>query len=319
MGWPDRVPGMVVNRFCSSGLQSIAIAAERIMCGAADVVAAGGVESMSQIPMTGISCSPHPALVATDPGAYSGMGQTAENVARQEKVSREAQDRFALESHRKAAAAQAAGKFKSQIVPVMATRQRRLENGRFELFKEPFDTDEGIRSDTSMEALAQLKPAFSPDGSVTAGNSSMMSDGAAGVLLMSKEKARELGLRPMATYRGFAVEGCAPETMGLGPVYAVPKLLNLTGVDLKQIDLVELNEAFAAQAIPCMKILGLEEEITNVNGGAIALGHPLGCTGAKLTCQLVYEMAERKSRFGLVTMCVGLGMGAAGLFEVEDY
>ncbi len=319
VGWPDRVPGMVVNRFCSSGLQSIAIAAERIMCGSAEVVVAGGVESMSQIPMTGISCAPNPALVDVHPGAYSGMGQTAENVARQEKVSREDQDRFALASHMKAAAAQAAGKFKSQIVKVAAKHQRLLENGRYELVETVFDTDEGVRPDTSMEALAKLKPVFSPDGSVTAGNSSMMSDGAAGVLLMSKEKAKELGLKPMATYRGFAVEGCAPETMGLGPVYTIPKLLKRTAVDLKQIDLIELNEAFAAQAIPCIKILGLEEEITNVNGGAIALGHPLGCTGSKLTCQLVYEMTERKSRFGMVSMCVGLGMGAAGLFEVEDY
>jgi acetyl-CoA acyltransferase len=319
MGWPHRVPGMVINRFCSSGLQSIALAAERIMVGAAEVMVAGGVESMSQIPMTGISLSPNPALVDRHPGAYSGMGQTAENVARQEKVSREEQDRFAEGSHKKAAAAQAAGRFKEQIVPVMAKRQRRLDNGRFELVETPFDTDEGVRADTTAEVLAKLKPAFSPDGSVTAGNSSQTSDGAAGVILMSKERARALGLEPLATFRGFAVEGCDPEYMGLGPIYAIPKVLKLTGVGLDKIDLIELNEAFAAQAIPCIRQLGLNEDIVNVNGGAIALGHPLGCTGAKLTTQLLYEMRARKSRFGLVSMCVGLGMGAAGLFEMEDY
>ncbi len=318
-GWPDSVSGMTVNRFCSSGLQSIAIAAEKIMCGFGEVMVAGGVESMSQIPMTGISLSPNPELVAQRPGGYSGMGQTAENVARQEKISRERQDEFAVKSHAKAAAAQAAGRFKEQIVPVMAKKQRPLPNGRYELVEEPFDTDEGVRPETSMETLAGLRPAFSPDGSVTAGNSSQMTDGAAGVLLMSKEKAKALGLKPLATFRSFAVAGVSPEFMGLGPIKAIPKALDYAGVELKQIQLIELNEAFAAQAIPCIEQLSLSEEITNVNGGAIALGHPLGCTGSKLTTQLLYELHARKQRWGMVSMCIGLGMGAAGIFEVEDY
>ena len=318
-GWPDSIPGMTVNRFCSSGLQSIAIAAEKIMCGYGEVVVAGGVESMSQIPMTGISLSPNPELVERRPAGYSGMGQTAENVARRENVSRERQDEFAVKSHAKAAAAQAAGRFKEQIVPVMAKQQRQLANGRYELVEVPFDTDEGVRADTNMESLALLRPAFAPDGSVTAGNSSQMTDGAAGVLLMSKEKAKALGLKPLATFRSYAVAGVSPEFMGLGPVKAIPKALDYAGLELKQIELIELNEAFAAQAIPCIDQLGLSEEITNVNGGAIALGHPLGCTGSKLTTQLVYEMHARKQRWGMVSMCIGLGMGAAGIFEAEDY
>ncbi len=318
-GWPDSIPGMTVNRFCSSGLQSIAIAAEKIMCGYGEVVVAGGVESMSQIPMTGISLSPNPELVERRPAGYSGMGQTAENVARRENVSRERQDEFAVKSHAKAAAAQAAGRFKEQIVPVMAKQQRQLANGRYELVEVPFDTDEGVRADTNMESLAHLRPAFAPDGSVTAGNSSQMTDGAAGVLLMSKEKAKALGLKPLATFRSYAVAGVSPEFMGLGPMKAIPKALDYAGLELKQIELIELNEAFAAQAIPCIEQLGLSKEITNVNGGAIALGHPLGCSGSKLTTQLVYEMHSRKQRWGMVSMCIGLGMGAAGIFEVEDY
>ncbi|MCP4679443.1 MAG: thiolase family protein [Deltaproteobacteria bacterium] len=319
MGWPDRIPGMTVNRFCSSGLQSIAIGAEKIMCGFSDVIVAGGVENMSQIPMTGVSCYPNPALVDMRPGGFTGMGQTAENVAEREKVSREDQDTFAVKSQQKAGAAQDAGKFKSQIIPVMAKKQKQLPNGRFELIEVPFDADEGIRGSTSVEALAGLRPAFSPTGSVTAGNSSQTSDGAAGVVLMSKEKAKELGLKPMATFRSFAAEGCEPEYMGMGPAYAIPKALKILGMELGQIDLIELNEAFAAQAIACIRKLGINEEVTNVNGGAIALGHPLGCTGSKLTTQLLYEMAERKSKWGMVSMCIGLGMGAAGIFEVEDY
>jgi acetyl-CoA acyltransferase len=318
-GWPDSIPGMTVNRFCSSGLQSIAIAAEKIMCGFGDVMVAGGVESMSQIPMTGISLSPNPDLVERRPAGYSGMGQTAENVARRENISRERQDEFAVRSHAKAAAAQEAGRFKEQIVPVMAKKQRQLANGRYELVEVPFDTDEGVRADTNMESLVGLRPAFAPDGSVTAGNSSQMTDGAAGVLLMSKKKAKELGLKPLATFRSFAVAGVSPEFMGLGPVKAIPKALDYAGLQLEQIELIELNEAFAAQAIPCIDQLGLSEEITNVNGGAIALGHPLGCTGSKLTTQLIYEMHARKQRWGMVSMCIGLGMGAAGIFEVEDY
>ncbi len=318
-GWPDSIAGMTVNRFCSSGLQSIAIAAEKIMCGFGDVMIAGGVESMSQIPMVGISCFPNPDLVESRPGGFTGMGQTAENVAQREEISRERQDEFAVKSHAKAAAAQAAGKFNDQIVTVMAKQQRKMANGRYELVEEPFSVDEGVRADTTMEGLAKLKPAFSPTGSVTAGNSSQMTDAAAGVLLMSKERAKALGLKPLATFRSYAVKGVSPELMGLGPIQAVPKALDYAGVSLDQIELIELNEAFAAQAIPCMEQLGLSEEITNVNGGAIALGHPLGCTGSKLTTQLIYEMHARQLRFGMVTMCVGLGMGAAGIFEVEQY
>jgi acetyl-CoA acyltransferase len=319
MGWPDRIPGMTVNRFCSSGIQAIAIAAEKIMCGFGDVMIACGVESQSQIPMTGISCYLNPELVDVRPGAYAGMGQTAENVANREKISREAQDAFAVKSMNKAEVAQKAGRFESQIVPVMAKKQIMNANGRYELTEVKFDKDEGVRYGTTIESISGLRPVFSPTGSVTAGNASQTSDGAAGVVLMSKEKAKELGLKPLATFRSFAVEGCEPEYMGLGPVHAIPKALKYAGMDLKKIDLIELNEAFAAQAIPCIEKLGLNEEITNVNGGAIALGHPLGCTGAKLTTQLIYEMQERKSRMGMVSMCIGLGMGAAGIFEIEDY
>jgi acetyl-CoA acyltransferase len=319
MGWPDRVPGMTVNRFCSSGLQTIAIGAEKIMCDFADIVVAGGVESMSQIPMTGVSLYPHPALVERRPGAYAGMGLTAENVAERYKLTRDEQDEFGAKSQQKAEAAQKAGRFKSQITPVMARKQRELPGGRFEVYEEKFEVDEGVRYGVTKESISTIKPAFKPDGTVTAGNSSQMSDGAAVVLLMSKEKAKELGLKPMATFRKFAVEGCEPEVMGLGPKVAIPKLLNRAGMKLDQIELIELNEAFAAQAIACIRDLGINEEITNVNGGAIALGHPLGCTGAKLTTQLIYEMRERKLRWGLVSMCIGFGMGAAGLIEIEDY
>jgi acetyl-CoA acyltransferase len=319
MGWPDRVPGMTINRFCSSGLQSIAIGAEKIMCGFADVVVAGGVESMSQIPMTGISLYPHPALVERRPGSYSGMGLTAENVAERYKLTRDEQDEFGAKSQQKAEAAQKAGKFKNQIVPVMARKQRELKGGRFEVYEEPFELDEGVRFGVTKESIATIKPAFKPDGTVTAGNSSQMSDGAAAVLLMSKEKAKDLGLKPLASFRCFAVEGCEPEVMGLGPKVAIPKMLKIAGMKLDQIDLIELNEAFAAQAIACIRDLGINEEITNVNGGAIALGHPLGCTGSKLTTQLIYEMRERRARWGIVSMCIGFGMGAAGLFEIEEY
>ncbi len=318
-GWPDRVPAMTVNRFCSSGLQSIAIAAEKIMCGFADVVVAGGVESMSQIPMTGVSCYPNPDLVDTRPGGFTGMGQTAENVAQREKISREDQDQFAVHSQAKAAAAQESGRFKSQIVPVMALQQKTTANGKFETFEVPFDKDEGVRKDTTLEGLAKLRPAFSPTGSVTAGNSSQTSDGAAGVVLMSKEKAKELGLNPLATFRSFAVEGCEPEFMGMGPAVAIPKALRLVDKKLDQIELIELNEAFAAQALACIRTLKMDVERINVNGGAVALGHPLGCTGSKLTTQLLYEMQERGLKWGMVSMCIGLGMGAAGIFEIENY
>jgi acetyl-CoA acyltransferase len=319
MGWPDRVPGMTVNRFCSSGLQAIAIGAEKIMCGFADVVISGGVESMSQIPMGGSMMYPNPALVDTRPGAFTGMGLTAENVAERYSIGREEQDEFAARSQQKAEAAIKAGRFKSQIVPLKVKKQKQLPNGRFEYEEFILDTDEGIRPGTTKESISKIPPAFKPNGTVTAGNSSQTSDAAAGVVLMSKEKARELGLKPMATFRFHAVEGCEPEYMGVGPSVAIPKVLKIAGMSLDQMELIELNEAFAAQAIYCIKELGINEEITNVNGGAIALGHPLGCTGAKLTTQLIYEMQERKLRWGLVSMCIGFGMGAAGIFEIEDY
>ena len=319
MGWPDRVPGMTVNRFCSSGLQAIAIGAEKIMCGFADVVISGGVESMSQIPMGGSMMYPNPALVDTRPGAFTGMGLTAENVAERYHVGREEQDEFGARSQQKAEAAIRAGRFKSQIVPLTIKRQKQLPNGHFEYEDFIFDTDEGVRPGTTKESISNIRPAFKPNGTVTAGNSSQTSDAAAGVVLMSKEKAKALRLRPMATFRYHAVEGCEPEYMGVGPSVAIPRVLKMAGMSLDQMELIELNEAFAAQAIYCIKKLGINEEITNVNGGAIALGHPLGCTGAKLTTQLIYEMQERKLRWGLVSMCIGFGMGAAGIFEIEDY
>jgi acetyl-CoA acyltransferase len=319
MGWPDRIPGMTVNRFCSSGLQAIAIGAEKIMCGFSDVVISGGVESMSQIPMGGSMMYPNPALVDMRPGAYTGMGLTAENVAERYNISREAQDEFGAKSQQKAEAAIKAGHFKSQIVPLTVKRQKQLPNGRFEFEEFIFDTDEGMRPGTTKEGISKIRPAFKPNGTVTAGNSSQTSDAAAGVVLMSKEKARELGLKPMATFRFHTAEGCPPEYMGVGPSVAIPKVMKISGMSLDQMELIELNEAFAAQAIYCIKELGINEEITNVNGGAIALGHPLGCTGAKLTTQLIYEMQERKLRWGLVSMCIGFGMGAAGIFEIEDY
>ncbi|MCD6298360.1 MAG: thiolase family protein [Deltaproteobacteria bacterium] len=319
MGWPDRIPGMTVNRFCSSGLQAIAIGAEKIMCGFADVVVSGGVENMSQIPMGGSMMYPNPALVEMRPGAFTGMGLTAENVAERFNISRDEQDEFGARSQQKAEAAIKAGRFKSQIVPLTVKRQKQLPNGHFEFEEFIFDTDEGMRPGTTKESISKIRPAFKPTGTVTAGNSSQTSDAAAGVVLMSKEKAKELGLKPMATFRFHAVEGCEPEYMGLGPSVAIPKVMKISGMSLDQMELIELNEAFAAQAIYCIKELGINEEITNVNGGAVALGHPLGCTGAKLTTQLIYEMQERKLRWGLVSMCIGFGMGAAGIFEIEDY
>ncbi len=319
LGWPDRIPGMTVNRFCSSGLQAIAIGAEKIMCGFADVVIAGGVENMSQIPMGGSMMYPNPALVDMRPGAFTGMGLTAENVAERYHISREEQDEFGAKSQQKAETAIKAGKFKSQIVPLKVKKQKQLPNGHFDYEEVIFDTDEGMRPGTTKEGISKIPPAFKSNGTVTAGNSSQTSDGAAGVVLMSKEKAVELGLRPMATFRYHAAEGCPPEYMGLGPSVAIPKVLKISGMTLEQMELIELNEAFAAQAIYCIRELGLNEEITNVNGGAIALGHPLGCTGAKLTTQLIYEMQDRKLRWGLVSMCIGFGMGAAAIFEIEDY
>jgi acetyl-CoA acyltransferase len=319
LGWPDRIPGMTVNRFCSSGLQAIAIGAEKIMCGFSDVVIAGGVENMSQIPMGGSMLYPNPALVDTRPGAFTGMGLTAENVAEKYNIGRDEQDEFGARSQQKAEAALKAEKFKSQIVPITVRKQYQLPNGHFEFEEVIFDTDEGVRPGTTKESISQIRPAFKPNGTVTAANSSQTSDAAAGVILMSKEKAKELGLKPMATFRYHAVEGCPSEYMGVGPAVAIPKVLKLANMTLDQIELIELNEAFAAQAIYCIKDLGINEDITNVNGGAIALGHPLGCTGAKLTTQLVYEMQERNLRWGLVSMCIGFGMGAAAIIERENY
>jgi acetyl-CoA acyltransferase len=319
MGWPDRVPGMTVNRFCASGLQAIAIGAQKIMCGSSDIVIAGGVESMSQIPLGGSMMSPHPALVDRRPGSFMGVGLTAENVAERYHITREEQDEFGARSQQRAEAALNGGRFKTQIVPLRVKKQKELPNGHFEFEEVIFDTDEGVRPGTTKEGLSHIPPAFKPNGTVTAGNTSQMSDGAAGVVLMSKKKARSLGLKPMATFRYYAVEGCEPEYMGVGPTVAIPKVLKRARMNLDQIELIELNEAFAAQAVYCIKKLGINDEITNVNGGAIALGHPLGCTGAKLTTQLIYEMQERKLRWGLVSMCIGFGMGAAGIFEMEKY
>ena len=319
MDWPDRIPGMTINRFCASGLQAIVIGAEKIMCGFADIVIAGGVESMSQIPMGGSMMYPNPALVDTRPGSYVPVGLTAENVAERYNISREQQDAFGARSQQRAEAAINAGRFKTQIVPLKVKKQKQLPNGHFEFEEVVFDTDEGVRPGTTKDSISHIRPAFKPNGTVTAGNSSQMSDGAAGVVLMSKQRATKLGLKPMATFRYYAVEGCEPEYMGVGPAVAIPKVLQLGGMTLDQVELIEINEAFAAQAVYCIRKLGINEEITNVNGGAIALGHPLGCTGAKLTTQLIYEMQERKLRWGLVAMCVGFGMGAAGIFEIEDY
>ncbi len=318
MGWPDRIPGMTINRFCSSGLEAIVIGAQKIMCGFSEVVVAGGVESMSQIPMGGGTMLPNPALVDTRPGSFTGMGLTAENVAQRYSIGREEQDAFGARSQQRAEAAIKGGRFKSQIVPLKVRTQKEAPGGRFEFEEFVFDTDEGMRPGTTVESISHLRPAFKPDGTVTAGNSSQMSDGAAGVVLMSREKAEDLGLRPMATFRYYAVEGCEPEYMGVGPTVAIPKVLELANMTLDQIEMIELNEAFAAQSIYCIRELGMNEEITNVNGGAIALGHPLGCTGAKLTTQLIYEMQERHLRWGLVSMCIGFGMGAAGIFEIEE-
>jgi acetyl-CoA acyltransferase len=307
-GVPSTAAAITVNRFCASGLQAIAFAARAIEAGEADVIVAGGTESMSLIPMGGHKISPNPTLVETHPDTYLGMGITAENVARMYGIDREASDRFALDSHRKAVAAIDGGKFKDEIVPLEVS----LDGDGKTL---TFDTDEGPRRDTDLAALARLKPAFAADGIVTAGNASQMSDGAAATVLVSAGKAKELGLRPLARLVAYAVAGVAPELMGIGPLEAIPKALRQAGLRLEDVDLIELNEAFASQALAVIAAAGLDPERVNVNGGAVALGHPLGCTGAKLTTQILHEMARRGSRYGLVTMCVGGGMGAAGIFE----
>lgn len=297
-GLPNSVPGQTVNRFCSSGLQTIATAAERIIAGGADLIIAGGVESMSSVPMTGHTPRPHPATVADAPGLFTPMGSTAEIVAERYEVSREAQDAFAVESHRKACEAIDAGRFTDEIIPFGG-----------------LTVDEGPRRGTNMEALAKLKTPFKLKGSVTAATSSQMSDGAAAVIVASRARAEELGAEILAVYRGFSVVGVEPDEMGVGPAYAVPALLKRTGVALDDVDLFEVNEAFASQAIYCLDTLGVDYDKVNVNGGAIALGHPLGCTGAKLTATLLHELKRRDGRYGIVTMCIGGGMGAAGLFE----
>jgi acetyl-CoA acyltransferase len=315
-GLPVEVSAMTVNRFCASGLQAIAQAADRIRGGGASVVVAGGTESMSMIPMGGHKISANPWLVDNMPAAYLSMGLTAERVGERFHVSREDADGFALASHQKALKAIADGRFADEIVPVEWTeRTPKAGSAKPTEQKRSFQIDEGPRADTSSEALAKLKPAFHSKGTVTAGNSSQTSDGAAATIVTSAERAAALGMKPMARFVAFATAGCAPDVMGIGPVHAVPKALRIAGLKLEDIGLVELNEAFAAQALAVIRELGLDPEIVNVNGGAIALGHPLGCTGAKLTATLLHEMQRRKVRYGLVTMCVGGGMGAAGIFE----
>ncbi len=313
-GFPYTTSGQTVNRFCSSGLQAIAIGAQQIMAGMCEIVAAGGAESMSQVPMTGFYFAPNPGLVEEYPEAYIGMGLTAEGVAERYKVTREDQDRFGLASNEKALAAIADGKFREEIVPLEVKTVAVDEAGKRVEKVKKFDVDEGPRK-TTIEQMASLKPPFKKGGSVTAGNSSQMSDGAAAVLLMTAEKAAALRLNPLARYVGFAVAGVPPEIMGVGPMYAIPQLMKVTGRKLKEIDLFEINEAFASQALASVRELGIDPEKVNVNGGAIALGHPLGCTGAKLTVQLIHEMKRRGSRYGVVSMCIGGGMGAAGIFE----
>jgi acetyl-CoA acyltransferase len=314
-GLPDTVPGETINRYCSSGVQSIAHAAYAIMAGQIEVAIAGGVESMSMVPMMGYKFSVNPYFAAELPHYYTNMGLTAENVAVKYKVSREDQDAFALRSHQRAAAAVNSGKFDPELVPIDVELKELGADGKPVTKNFTVKRDEGPRADTSLEALAKLKPAFKDGGTVTAGNSSQVSDGAAGVVIMSAEKAKALGLKPLARFMYFAVGGVPPEIMGIGPIAAIPKALKLAGLSLNDIDLIELNEAFAAQSLAVLREVGLNTEITNVNGGAIALGHPLGCTGAKLTTQLIYEMARRKSKYGMVSMCIGGGMGAATIFE----
>ena len=313
-GIPVEASAVTVNRFCSSGLQAIAYGAERIMLGQGRAAVAGGTESMSMVPMGGNKVSPNPQLVATYPDVYLSTGLVAENHARESKIDRAAQDEFSLRSHQRAINAIDKGYFKNEIVPL--TVRTVQNNGAKPTVKEfTFDVDEGPRRDTSLEALGKLRPAFHVSGTVTAGNSSQTSDGAAAVVLTSAELAKERGLTPLVRFVGYATAGVAPELFGIGPVPAIRKVLKQTGLTLEQIDLIELNEAFAAQALACMNELNLDPEKVNVNGGAIALGHPLGCTGAKLTATLINELHRRKARYGMVTMCVGGGMGAAGIFE----
>ncbi|KUP05153.1 acetyl-CoA acetyltransferase [Bacillus coahuilensis p1.1.43] len=315
-GLPHNVPAITVNRYCSSGLQSIAYAAEKIMLGHSDTAIAGGVESMSLVPMMGHVVRPNSTLAESAPQYYMSMGHTAEQVANEYGVSREDQDAFAVRSHEKASRAIQEGKFKDEIVPVEVTARSVNSKNRLVEKQFTFDTDEGVRPGTTIDVLGKLRPAFAAGGSVTAGNSSQTSDGAAAVMVMDREKADSLGLQSLVKFRSFAVAGVRPEVMGIGPVEAIPRALKMAGLELNDIGLFELNEAFASQSLQVIRHLGLDEERVNVNGGAIALGHPLGCTGAKLTLSLIHEMKRRNEQFGIVTMCIGGGMGAAGVFEL---
>src|SRR5690625_3334172 len=315
-GLPNDVPGITINRYCSSGLQSIAYAAERIMLGHSEDIIASGAESMRLIPMGGHVIKPNLELVKNAPGYYMSMGHTAEEVADRFGISREDQDGFAVRSHERAGKAIKEGKFDDEIVPVEVVKREIGLDNKVEETKVTFSQDEGVREGTTVEVLSTLKPAFSVKGSVTAGNASQMSDGAASVLVMDREKAEKEGLKPMAKFLSYAVAGVEPEIMGVGPVKAIPKAVKMAGLELDDIGLFELNEAFASQSIQVIRELGLNEEIVNVNGGAIALGHPLGCTGTKLTLSLIHEMKRRDVKYGVVTMCIGGGMGAAGVFEL---
>ncbi|MGG3563682.1 acetyl-CoA C-acetyltransferase [Neobacillus rhizosphaerae] len=315
-GLSHTVPAITINRFCSSGLQAVAYAAQGIMTGQIDTAIAGGAESMSMIPMMGHVVRPNIKLAETAPQYYMGMGHTAEEVAKKYGISREDQDAFAVRSHQRAAKAIAEGKFVDEIVPVDVTIRTVGHDNKLVEKTIQFSQDEGVRPGTNLETLGKLRPAFSVTGSVTAGNASQTSDGAAALMVMDREKAESLGLKPLAKFRSFAVGGVPPEIMGVGPVVAIPKAVKLAGLELSDINLFELNEAFASQSLQVIRELGLNEEIVNVNGGAIALGHPLGCTGAKLTLSLIHELKRRNEQFGVVTMCIGGGMGAAGVFEL---
>ena len=313
-GLPDSVPGLTVNRFCSSGLQSIALTAQQIISGAADIVVAGGVESLSTIPIGGIKPSPDPELMDIYPEVYTAMGQTAENIAQRYNITRTDQDAFAVDSHQKTDRAIKKGNFKNEIIPVPVVKKE-FKNNKVHEESILFTEDEGIRASASIESLGALRPVFHRKGTVTAGNSSPLTDGAAAVLIMSAERAQELGVKPLAKFISFAVGGVAPDEMGIGPVVAIPKALQKAGLFMDQIDVIELNEAFAAQALYCIRELGLDISKVNPNGGAIAMGHPLGCTGCKLTVTLINELHRRNGKYGMVSMCIGGGMGAAGIFE----
>jgi acetyl-CoA acyltransferase len=314
-GLPITASAMTINRYCASGLQSIALAADRIRGGSAEVIVAGGTESMSYVPFGGNKISINPWLMENYPGSYMSMGLTAERVAAHYGIPRDAMDEFSYRSHQKALDAIQSGRFEDEIVPVKVTNTIFNGKGRAESVETLFKTDEGPRKDTSLDALAKLKPVFHAKGTITAGNSSQTSDGAAAAVVMSADRAKDVGIRPLAKFVAFAYAGCDPEEMGIGPVHAIPKALKMAGLSLDQIDVIELNEAFAAQSLAVIKVLGIDPSKLNVNGGAIALGHPLGCTGAKLTATLLREMPRRKAKYGMVTMCVGGGMGAAGIFE----